>query len=311
MAITPNQSFLVKRMQWSLAAALSYIMWDLGANARRWDGSWNGGPAGNANKALWWPSGWRINKQQFHPRPQRGHTGGPCLVEFSNARFDPERGDIWYGPKRVAENVKVADDAKTKIIKNDTDGIIHVSYEEAVEVTNSFSASISKGVTLDMATEEHAEVTAEQKVSGSYAGVSAEASLSETFGVSASQSKSESKEEGREKSEEGTTSESLAIEFDVKPGEHYLVTISKEHETSYQDFRITGIMDFDLHLHMPKSAEAPGSSTAATIRARTCTSSGSTAWHSSWPATTPTIPPWRASSVWRTRPRSGPGRSSR
>ena len=111
---------------------------------------------------------------------------------------------------------------------------------------------MTKGVTLDMTTEEHADVTAEQKVSGEYMGVSAEASLSESFGVSASQSKSESKEEAQEKSEEGTKAEKLAIEFDAAPRTHYLVTISKEHETSYQPFKISGVMDFDLDFKMPQ-----------------------------------------------------------
>ena len=69
--------------------------------------------------------------------------------------------------------------------------------------------------------------------------------------MSASQSKEESKEEGTEKSEEGTHSESLAIEFDAAPRTHYLVTISKEHATSYQPFKISGVMDFDLEFHMP------------------------------------------------------------
>ena len=240
---TPNQSFLAKQMQWKLAAAFSTILWDLGANVRAKNGSWDEG--GNPGEVTWYPSAWRIGDQKFDYRPRKGTGGGNASLRFRNARFDPERGTIWFGEKKVASNVQVADDAKTKIIKNDTDKEIHVAYEEAVEVTNAFSSSISKGVTLDMAQEEHAEVTAEQKISGEYAGVSAEAGLSETFGVNKSSSREESKEEAREESEEGTTSESLAIEFDAAPRIHYLVTISKEHATSYQPFKIDGIMDFD------------------------------------------------------------------
>ena len=92
------------------------------------------------------------------------------------------------------------DSAKTKIIRNGSDGVVHVSYEEAVEVTNAFSSSVSKGVTLDMESSKSSETTAEVKVSGEYMGVTAEAGLSETFGISKTQSKSESEEQAREKS---------------------------------------------------------------------------------------------------------------
>lgn len=246
--VTPNQSFLVKQMQSRIAAAFACILWDFGCNAHAVKGAWDGDP----NAAIWTPTGWRISDQTFHYRTNWDKNKGKCSVTFKNARFDPEKGSIWYGDKKVADNVQVADDAKTKIIKNDTDKEIHVSYEEEVSMTNAFSASVTKGVTLDMTKEAHADVTAEQKVSGEYMGVSAEASLTESFGVSASESKSESKEEAKEKSEEGTHSESLAIEFDAAPRTHYLVTISKEHETSYQPFKINGIMDFDVEFDMPQ-----------------------------------------------------------
>ena len=258
MSVVPNQSFLAKQMQNRLAAAIGSILFDLGVQARPRDRSWL--PGGTPNDVTWYPTTWRIGKQVFYYRPNWGGGGGNANVEFSNARFDPRLGNIWRGPKKVAQNVKVNDDAKTKIIKNDTGGAVHVAYEESEDVTRAFSSSVSKGVALDM-TSEHggtisSETTAEVKVSGEYMGVTAEAGLSETFGVSKSSSssktESESKEEGKEKSEEGTKSEKLAIEFDAVHGAHYLLTISKEHETSYQPFKINGVMDFDIHLHMPR-----------------------------------------------------------
>ena len=249
MSVVPNQSFLAKQMENRMAAAMGAILFDLGVQAKPRDGSWL--PGANPNDVTWWPSNWRISKQQFSFRPNWGGGSGNAYVVFSNARFDPTRGNIWRGPKRIGQNLKINDDAKTKIIRNSSDGPIHVAYEEAVEVTNSFSSSVTKGVSLDMTKESHAEVSAEQKISGEYMGVSAEASLSETFGVSQSSSRSENEENAREKSKEGTKSESLAIEFDATPESHYLVTISKEHKTSYQPFRINGVMDFDIHLHMP------------------------------------------------------------
>ena len=249
MAATPNQSYLMKLMQWRLATALGAILWDLGVNARQRVNSWT---RQQPNDVVWWPSAWRVLREVFSYRPNWGGGGGTASVTFSNPRFDPNRGKVWYGPKKIAENVLVADDAKTKLIRNDSDSVIHVSYEEEVGLTNSYSAGITKGVTLDVAKELSSETTAEVKVSGEYAGVSAEAGLSETFGVSRSESREESKEESKEQSREGSRSEAIAIEFDAQPGRHYLVTISKEHITSYQPFKIQGVMDFDLHITMPR-----------------------------------------------------------
>ena len=255
---TPNQSFLAKQMQWRMAVALASIIWDLGSNVKRIWGAWNHGD--RLNDVTWWPAAWRKTKQVFSFRPGSGGGGGECHVEFSNARFDPERGDIWYGDKKIAENVLVDDDAKTKIIRNDSDSTIHVAYEEEVGLTNSYSAGVTKGVTLDMTESMSSETTAEVKVSGEYMGVSAEAGLSETFGISKEQSRSESKEENEERSREGSRTEKIAIEFDAEPRKHYLVTISKEHATSYQPFSIRGVMDFDMQIRMPQhSSQQHGS----------------------------------------------------
>ena len=246
---TPNQSYLMKLMQWRLATAIGAILWDLGVNARQRVNSWR---QQQPNDVVWWPSAWRVTDEVFHFRPNWGAGGGDAAVTFLNPRFDPTRGQIWYGDKKVAENVLVADDANTKLIRNDSDSTIHVAYQEEVGLVNSYSAGITKGVTLDVAKELSSETTAEVKVSGEYAGVSAEASLSETFGISKSESREESKEEAEERSREGSRTESIAIEFDAEPGKHYLVTISKEHITSYQPFSIKGVMDFDLHFQMPR-----------------------------------------------------------
>ena len=246
---TPNQSYLMKLMQWRLATAIGAILWDLGVNARQRANSWR---QQQPNDVVWWPSAWRVRDETFHYRPNWGGGGGDAYLTFLHPRFDPNRGQVWYGPKKVAENVLVSDDGETKLIRNDSDSVIHVAYEEEVGLVNSYKAGISKGVVLDVAKELSSETTAEVKVSGEYAGVTAEAGLSETFGVSRSESREESKEEAEERSREGSRTEKIAIEFDAEPGRHYLVTISKEHVTSYQPFAIRGVMDFDLALHMPR-----------------------------------------------------------
>ena len=244
--VTPNQSWLVKQMQNRIAGGLAYLMWDLGSNNA--DGGAT--PWRNPQNQLYYPTGWRVNSQKFYLK-RAVATGNPIAwIEFTDARWDPEHSRLDYGTKRIAENVEEHDDAKSKIIRNDTDGEVHVAYDEAAELKNSFSSNVTKGVTLDMS----AEVASEQKVSGSYAGVTAEVSLSEKFGVD----RSTSKEESREKSEEGTKTEAITIDFVSKPHSFDLVTIAKEHERTLQPFDIDGVMDFNIHMHISEAIKGVG-----------------------------------------------------
>ena len=241
MTITPNQSYLVKQMEWHIAAAICQIMRDEGANVKAAWESFTKDP----NRCLWWPSAWRKDNQHFKCRLQWGKPGmHSCYIGFSNARWDSQHSDLKYGTKSIDKAVNEREDGKTKIIYNKTDGPIHVAYEESVELTNSFSSSITKGVTLDMGMD--ASVDTSVTVGAEYAGVSAETSVSAHFGIS--KSKSESTEQGKEESEEGTKSESLAIDFDAAPGRYYLVEVTKKNERTSQPFDINGVMDFDLNL---------------------------------------------------------------
>ena len=232
MGITPNQSYLVKQMQTELAACFAAIIAEVSGSAPYVATAWK-----HPAQVLAGTGGWRKDKQAF-----RFWGGRGAVVTFSNARWDPNESAVHYGPKRLAQNVEVNEDAKTKIIKAGVD--THVSYEESVDITNSFSASVTQGMTMDMS------LTSETTVSGEYAGVSAEEKVTASFGVSTS------KEESKEKSEEGTSSESLSIEFDAEAGNNYLVSISKEHKTTYQDFDIAGVMDFDIEVQFGRNGHA-------------------------------------------------------
>ena len=238
--VIPQQSYLVKKMEGRMAAAIGALMFDLGANVT---GANLSQPWRDPFKTCYYPVGWRIDNQHYDYR--RHSHGVLCKMWFRNARWDQSASDLNYGPKTVDSKIDERDTGKTKIIRNDTDGVLHVAYSESVELTNSFSSSITKGVTLDVT--ESAELASEQKVSGSYAGVSAEVSVSEKFGIS--RDKSKSTEEGKEESKEGTTNESLAIDFDAAPHTYYLVEIKKEAEQTSQPYDINGIMNFDIELH--------------------------------------------------------------
>ena len=234
-APTPNESYLAKQMQTTVAACMASMIHEVSNTA--W---WTGGVWDRPFDVLWYPSSWRANNQKFTFRSRSGGGPGPyATVTFSNARYDPQQSSINYGPKRIAQNVEVNNDAKTKVIRNDSDATVSVSYDESESLTNSFSTSVTKGMTLDIS------VDSTQTISGGYGGVSASVSMQEHFGVS------KTSEETHEQSEEGTTEESISIEFDAAPGNYYLVTITKEHEVTYQDFEIDGVMDFDIDIYMP------------------------------------------------------------
>ena len=103
----------------------------------------------------------------------------------------------------------------------------------------SFSTTVTHGITLDMTT------SSETEVGGEYAGVSAKQTLTLEFGIETTD------EETREESQEGTSEAAIDIEFDAEPRQYYLVTVTKEHATSYQPFSIDGVMDFDITIQMP------------------------------------------------------------
>ena len=239
---TPNQSFLCKAMELRIAAAIAVLLQDLGYNVANHPTAYMESPT----DTFFWPTKWRKEKQYFAARPSGTRKASTVGLTFKNARWDSENCDMNYGAQTIDHKVIESDAAKTKIIKNATDGELHVSYEESEELTNSFSSSVTRGVTLDMTRTQDESVDASTTVKGEYAGVSAEASLAAHFGISETRSESKSSELGKEKAEEGTTSEALAIEFDAEPRSNYLISITKENEQTRQPFDINGVMDFDV-----------------------------------------------------------------
>ena len=222
-APTPNQSFLLKQMQTTIAACLSGLVSDIAGGVPYIKAPWKR-PAGVLNLRA--PDPWRVANQTFR-------YWGEATVKFSGARWDPALSDVHYGPEKLAQNVEVNNPSKTRIIRNASDATVHVSYTEAESLTDSFSSSVTKGLTMDVT------ASSTQEVSGEYAGVSASVSLTEEFGVS------KTSEETREQGQEGTHEASITVEFDADSGHFYLVSVTKEHEVTYQDFDVTGTMDFD------------------------------------------------------------------
>ena len=232
-APTPNQSYLVKQQQIVVASCMASLVRELSYTANWAPGIWTHPHTVVAN-----PTGWRVTDQSVWLFPTRGHVSW-TRIHFTNARWDPNSSNVVYGDKKVAEDVNVNSTGKTKLIRNDSEAVVSVKYEESEDVTNAYSSSITHGLTMNMS------VSSETTVSGSYAGVSAEEKVTAEFGVETTS------EESQEKSQEGTKSSSVNIEFDAKPGQYYLVTITKEHKTTYQAFTIDGIMDFDIEIQMP------------------------------------------------------------
>ena len=236
MPVTPNQSYLVKQMQNRLASCLSSLIHELNGNTITRAHIWR-----SPETTLWYPTDWRIKRQRFTFRRDAGQKQHQFPgVHFSNARWVPGATKTRYGAEQEAQNLQVDDDEASKIILAGTD--LHVSYVQEVSLTNSFSSTVSKGMTLDMTQ------SSTTTISGEYPGVKAEESLTLSFG------EQETEEESKEEGKEGTDKEGLTIDFDATAGIHYLIKVGKEHHTTYQDFDIRGIMDFDVHIDMGEHA---------------------------------------------------------
>ena len=232
-APTPNQSYLVKQQQIVVASCMASMIREL-SNTSDWaSGIWE-----HPTTVVSSPVAWRVTDQSIYLFPRDPRAPHPRIT-FTKARWDPNSSKIVYGEKKIAQDVDVNSTGNTKLIRNDSDTKVHVTYTVAESETNAFSSSITHGLTMNMS------VTSETTVSGSYAGVSAEEKVTAEFGVETSS------EESQEKSKEGTTEQSVNVEFDAEPGHYYLVTITKEHAVSYQPFTIDGIMDFDVEIQMP------------------------------------------------------------
>ena len=229
----PNQSYLVKQMQWRLSACLAPMLWELGEAAPNIPAPFAPGDA------MFYPSWWRVDRQEFRFREPYHRAGIATRLTFSNARWDPARSNVQYGTPRLAQDVEVVSDGKTKLIQNDSDAPVHVTYTESESITDSFSSSVTHGLTLDVT------VSSETTVSGGYAGVEASETLTAEFGVA------KTTEETRDQGEEGTSEASINIDFTASPSEYYLVTIKKDHQTTYTSFDIRGVMDFDLRIVLP------------------------------------------------------------
>ena len=235
---------------------MAVLLHDLGYNV---SGHW---PTYKTNPGLsiFYPTAWRKDDQRFDLRPSRSRKASTVGIHFLNARWDSQASDIAYGEETLDHKAIESDEGKTKIIKNGTDGTLHISYEEQVGLTDSFSSHVTKGVVLDMTKTKDASVDVGTKISGEYPGVKAEVSLAAHMGVSESKSESRSSELGKERAEEGTKNESLAIEFDARPSSNYLVQITKENEQTRQPFDINGVLDPDMRI-IPKDEywqPAPG-----------------------------------------------------
>ena len=156
-APTPNQSYLAKQQQVVVASCMSSMIREL-SNTTDWAaGIWN-----HPTTVVSSPTAWRVTDQSIwlfarDPRAPRPR------VTFTNARWDPTASKIVYGDKKIAQDVNVDSTGKTKIIRNDSDAIVSVKYEESEDVTNAFSSSsITHGLTMNMSVS--SETTVERRI---------------------------------------------------------------------------------------------------------------------------------------------------
>ena len=218
-----NESYVVKQVQTKVASCLTAYMHDVGAHVGWLPGAWR-------DTRLVDASTWRKGNMVVATQPwNHHHTEHNEYLHFKDAAYGPD-SKIVYGTPQLLQNVEDRDQAKSKIFRNKSEDEIHVGYSESEELQDSVGHTVSNSM--------HMDITSEQTVSGSYAGVSAEAKFTEAFGVAFDDSTT--------KEQSQTESEAVAIDFTIKPGEFILVEVLKEHERTRTEFSIDGYLDFTI-----------------------------------------------------------------
>ena len=126
---SPNQSYLVKQMQTVVASCMASMIHELADTA-----AWAPGVWADPHKVLWYATDWRVSNQKFTFRLNPGARNSYPSVTFTNARWDPEHSDISYGDKKVAQNVIVVNNAKTKVIRGDVPAAVEFGRVAAAPV---------------------------------------------------------------------------------------------------------------------------------------------------------------------------------
>ena len=222
-----NESYLIKQIQRRVASCMSAFMHDTGAKIMWRPGAWDDT---EVKQIISVDSHWRIENQKlyFSYSEQDSKKEG---VYFSGTRYSPEDSKIIYGDSVQVSDIEARDDDQSKVFDNRKGKQpFHVAFEQAVELANSVEHTMAKSM--------HMDVTSKTTVGGGYAGVHAEEELSIAFGVSFDNSKTTN--------ESKTATDTVAVEFDVEPGEAVLLEIKKEHFRSHTPFSVDGVLDFNM-----------------------------------------------------------------
>ena len=229
-----NESYEVKRVQLLTAACLAGLMHQLGGRAIPWRaGAWN-----LANvRSIAHGDRWRKNYQHvdFHYDHHDGRKSEG--ISFSDVFYGPTTAFV-EGTPVLLENVELRVDAQSKVFDNSRGATpYHVAFEQEVALERSVSSHIASTFTLDVT--ETAEVTAGAEFPGG--------SVEAKFGLETHQGWAE--EKAKDEAENKSTSDTVALEFDVAPGAITLLEVIKDHQRERVPRRGVFEIDFALILH--------------------------------------------------------------
>ena len=158
-------------------------------------------------------------------------------LTFKDVFYDPA-SDFVEGTPELLQNVELRVDAQSKVFDNSRGtSPFHVAFEQEIALERSVSSHLGTTFTLDM--------TQTEEISGSaeFPGGSLEAKFS------MEQHEGFSKEESKDEAENQSTSDTVAVEFDVEPGGITMLEIIKDHQRELIPRRGIFIPDFGMTMH--------------------------------------------------------------
>ena len=234
-----SESYEMKRIMTRVAACLTAPMHQLGGRCHWAAGAWNDDVARKlVDGSAWrvksdWPPPYTVFLRDYHGKVLWDHHDHRHneYVRFKNPRYGPE-STIWRGELEQVEDVEINVDEKSKVFTNFTADTISVAYEENVVLASSHEESTSEAW--------HFDVSETVKIGGEVYGVSVSSSTTISGGTSGSK--------GDVDATSTEKSATVAINFDMQPGEVTRVHVLFNQSRTRQRKVAHAVLDFDIHL---------------------------------------------------------------
>ena len=229
-----NESYEVKKIQVLVTACLAALMHQLGGERIPWyAGAWRDIEISRHIHGNRWRKDYQQVDYYYDHHDGRKSEG----ITFKDVFYDPE-SDFIEGTPQLLQNVELRVDAQSKVFDNSKGtSPFHVAFEQEVALERSTSSHLASTFTLDL--------TQTEEISGGaeFPGGSLEAKFT------SEQHEGFSKEEAKDESENKSTSDTVAVEFDVDQYGISMLEVIKDHQRELIPRRGIFVVDMGMTLH--------------------------------------------------------------